>query len=75
MKVVGIIRSIGERTEDFSKYLLEKQIDDVKLVKNITPLKNSVLTYLNIGLNYDYLVICDADVFVLPGIVDILLKK
>lgn len=75
MKIVGIIRSIGERTESFSKFLLEKQVDEVKVIKNISPLKQSVIEYLKVGLDYDYLVINDADVFVKPNCVKSMLKK
>jgi len=75
MKVVGIIRSIGERTEDFSKYLLEKQVDDVKVLKNIKPLKKSLIEYLKIGLDYDFLVINDADVFIKTNCVNMMLDN
>lgn len=74
MKVVGIIRSIGERTEEFSKYLLEKQVDDVKVLKNVTPITKSVVEYLKLGLNFDFLVINDADVFIKPNCIKLMLK-
>lgn len=75
MKVIGVVRSICERTEDFARHLLEKQVSDVKIIKNITPLKKSLIEYLKLGVDYDYLVINDADVFIKPGCVDLMLKK
>jgi len=77
MKVIGIIRSIGERTEDFSKHLLEKQLNEVFLVKNIIPMKNMTLECLNIGINSkaDYIITCDADVFILPNMVEFMINK
>lgn len=72
MKIIGVIRSIGERTEDFSKYLLKKQVNDIFLVKNIKPIKNMTIECLKIGINSgaDYMITCDSDVFILPGVVD-----
>ena len=75
MKIVGVIRSIGERTENFSKFLLEKQVDEIKTLKNVKPLKKSLIEYLKIGLDYDFLVINDADVFIKPNCVNIMLEK
>lgn len=77
MKIIGIIRSIGERTESFSKYLLQKQISDIYLVKDIIPIKNMSISCIKIGLQSqaDYMVTCDADVFVLPNAVNDMLKE
>lgn len=64
MKIIGVIRSIGERTEEFSKSLLGKQVDEIFLVKDIKPIKNMTINCIEIGLNTnaDYMITCDADV-------------
>lgn len=77
MKVIGVIRSIGERTEDFSKFLLEKQVDEIYLVKNVKPMVNMTLMCLKIGVNSkaDYMITCDSDVFILPNMVNFMVGE
>ena len=76
MKIIGVIRSLGERTEGFSEELLSEQVDKVFLVKNVEPLKSMVIECLKIGIDSgaDYMITNDADVFILPGMVEVMLK-
>lgn len=77
MKIIGIVRSIGERTEKLSLDLLKYQVKEIRLVKNVKPMKNMTLECLNFGLKYkaDYLVTCDADVLIKPDIVEKMISE
>ncbi len=76
MKIIGIIRSLGERTEYIAMKALEKQVDEVFLVKDVKPFYKTVIKCIDIALeqNADYMITNDADVIIKEGVVKILLE-
>jgi hypothetical protein len=76
MKIIGIIRSLGERTEELAINLLEKQVDSVFLVKDVKPFYKTVIKCIDIAIEQDadYMITNDADVFIKENAVDILLN-
>ncbi len=77
MKIIGVIRSLGERTESLAIQELEKQVDKVFLVKDIKPLYKAVIKCIDIALeqNADYMITNDADVIIKEGCVETLLLE
>lgn len=76
MKIIGVVRSLGERTEDIAISELKKQVDKVFLVRDIKPFYKTVIKCIDIALeqNADYMITNDADVIIKEGAVKILLK-
>lgn len=69
MKTIGVIRSLGERTEKLAQHELEKQVDELILVKDIRPLTKTVITCLEIFMDSpaEIMITNDADVVVHEG--------
>jgi hypothetical protein len=64
MEIIGVVRSLGERTEKITIDLLNEQITNIHLIKNTTPFKSTVIECLKLGIehNVDFMVTCDSDV-------------
>lgn len=76
MKIIGVIRSLGERTESLAIIELKKQVDEVFLIKDVKPFYKTVIKCIDLALekNADYMITNDADVIIKEGIVKVLLK-
>lgn len=76
MKIIGVVRSLGERTEEIAISELEKQVDEVFLLRDIKPFYKTVIKCIDIALeqNADYMITNDADVTIKEGAVKILLN-
>jgi hypothetical protein len=76
MEVLGIIRTLGERSLGFAQELLEEQVDSVEIVSGITPAPASVIKSYEIALESgaQYFVQADADLFILPGVIQTMVE-
>jgi len=77
MKTIGVVRTLGERTTEYSKYLISKQVSEVAVIENVTPIKEMMIKSFEIGIESgaEYLFVNDADVFILPNVVRFMINN
>lgn len=74
MRIIAVILSIGERTEELSVELMKKQVSEVKLIRGL-PMGEAFLEAYRSGLGYDRMVLTGADCLIKPAMVNVLLNK
>jgi hypothetical protein len=74
MKIIGVVRSLGERTYELSYELLNRHLENVYTVSGVTPFNSTVMECVKIGIKTgaDYMITCDADVLILPNSVNVM---
>jgi hypothetical protein len=72
--VVGVVMSVGERTEALAVELLRRQTDHVEVIRNLPRVEATIKAY-EIGLKYNYVVISGADILPFAGVVEKFLKE